>query len=210
MRTKIPIAAMALLAGVLSGRADVTAQGWYHFGEVQDYYGDSSGNNRRFQSAFSTGANGTGNANAIVTSTGVGGPLDATGWHSTKSLRSANTAHGKPACGARVSAVWATILRRQITVWNCGTCPRTKATSMETAPGLLTRAGPQAPRCPHPGQRQRRWHFRLHRHRQRARRRGDSGSSRYDQMDHLAIVNADGVVTFYVNGLPTAPVIQPR
>ena len=88
-----------LLAGVLNSPAAVTPQGWYHFGELQDYYADSSGNNRRFQSAFSTGASGTGNANAVVTSTGVGGPLDGTGWNSTKCLRFGDN-------GARQAGMW--------------------------------------------------------------------------------------------------------
>lgn len=97
---KLTIAAMAsLLAGVLNSSAAVTAQGWYHFGELQDYYGDSSGNGRRFQYAFSTGPNGTGNANAVVTSTGVGGPLDGTGYVSTKCLRFGDN-------GARQAAMW--------------------------------------------------------------------------------------------------------
>lgn len=64
--------------------AAVTPQGWWHYGEVGDYYADSSGNNRRFASAFSCA--GSGNAGAAIVPIGVGGPLGTTGFNSTASL----------------------------------------------------------------------------------------------------------------------------
>lgn len=83
MRRKI-LTAIALLAGVLSTPAAVTVQGWWPYGELIDYYGDISGNTRRFGFAFSTGR--TGNAGAGIMPFGVGGPLGTTGWVSTNCL----------------------------------------------------------------------------------------------------------------------------
>src|SRR5262245_19922064 len=74
-----------LLAGVLASSATVTVQGWWHYGEVGDYYADSSTNGRRFATAFSCA--GGGNAGAGIASlVGVGGPLGITGFISTNSL----------------------------------------------------------------------------------------------------------------------------
>ena len=83
MRKKILILT-ALLAGAWSGSANVTVQGWWHFGEVPDYYADSSGNGRRFGNAFSRV--GSGNAGAGVEPFGCGGPLGDTGFISTNCL----------------------------------------------------------------------------------------------------------------------------
>jgi hypothetical protein len=60
----------ALLAGVLSSSGSVTVQGWWHYGELPDYYADSSGNGRRFSMAYSSV--GGGNAGAGVMPFGVG------------------------------------------------------------------------------------------------------------------------------------------
>lgn len=84
MRREPILAALSLLATVACARADVTVQGWWHYGEITDYYVDSSPNARRFGAAFSTGT--SGNANAGITPLGVGGPLGTTGFVSTNSL----------------------------------------------------------------------------------------------------------------------------
>jgi hypothetical protein len=74
----------ALLAGVWSGSASITVEGWWHFGEISDYYADSSGNGHRFGEAFSSV--GSGNAGAGVEPFGCGGPLGDTGFISTNCL----------------------------------------------------------------------------------------------------------------------------
>ncbi len=73
-----------LLAGVLASSAAVTVQGWWHYGELSDFYGDSSGNGHRFGSAFSRV--GSGNAGVGVMPFGCGGPLGASGYISTNCL----------------------------------------------------------------------------------------------------------------------------
>jgi len=74
----------AMLAGALTSSANVTVQGWWHYGEVSDYYADSSGNGHRFGSAFSRV--GSGNAGAGIMPFGCGGPLGTTGYTSTNCL----------------------------------------------------------------------------------------------------------------------------
>ena len=81
---KIIVSLAALLGGIYISSAAVTVQGWWHFGEVGDYYADSSGNGHRFSSAFSRV--GSGNAGASVMPFGCGGPLGNTGWISTSCL----------------------------------------------------------------------------------------------------------------------------
>lgn len=71
-----------LLAGVVSASASATVQGWWHYGELPDYYADSSGNGRRFSMAFSSV--GGGNAGAGVVPFGIGATLS--GFVSTNSL----------------------------------------------------------------------------------------------------------------------------
>jgi hypothetical protein len=74
----------ALLAGAWYGSASITVEGWWHFGEVPDYYADSSGNGHRFGEAFSRV--GSGNAGAGVEPFACGGPLGDTGFVSTNCL----------------------------------------------------------------------------------------------------------------------------
>jgi len=83
MRKNI-LTAAALLAGAITCSATVTVQGWWHYGEVSDYYGDSSGNGHRFGYAFSRV--GSGNAGVGVMPFGCGGPLGTTGFLSTNCL----------------------------------------------------------------------------------------------------------------------------
>lgn len=80
------MAAVSIMAGLASMQVDasVTVQGWWHYGELVDYYADSSPNARRFGSAFSRV--GSGNAGAAIVPMGVGGPLNGTGFISTNSL----------------------------------------------------------------------------------------------------------------------------
>ena len=82
----VPSQGLALLSLVMAlpVSAAVTPQGWWHYGELADYYADSSGNNRRFSSGFSCA--GGGNAGAAIANIGVGGPLGATGFTSLNSL----------------------------------------------------------------------------------------------------------------------------
>jgi len=77
---KTILTSVALLAAVLASSAAVTPQGWWHYGEVADYYQDSSGNTRRFNEGFSRV--GGGNAGGRIASFGCGGPLGTTGWTS--------------------------------------------------------------------------------------------------------------------------------
>jgi hypothetical protein len=81
---KIIVSLAALLGGIYISSASVTPQGWWHYGEVSDYYQDSSGNTRRFNEGFSRV--GGGNAGAHITAFGCGGPLGTTGWTSTDCL----------------------------------------------------------------------------------------------------------------------------
>lgn len=76
----------SLICALAAGQAlaEVTPQGWWHYGEVADYYADSSGNNRRFALGFSCA--GGGNAGGGVVPFGVGGPLGTTGFSSTHSV----------------------------------------------------------------------------------------------------------------------------
>lgn len=73
----------ALFSGLLTASANVTVQGWWRLGEqtagntAGDYNADSSGNARRFRHAFSSTAGG-GNAGGIISPFGVGGPLGVT------------------------------------------------------------------------------------------------------------------------------------
>ncbi|OQC62737.1 MAG: Immunoglobulin I-set domain protein [Verrucomicrobia bacterium ADurb.Bin006] len=77
-------AALASAWLALSASASVTPQGWWHYGEVLDYYADSSGNNRRFGFAYCSGGGGT--TGAAIVPLGAGGPLGTTGHISTSSL----------------------------------------------------------------------------------------------------------------------------
>src|SRR5664280_2450382 len=81
---KIIVSLLALCGGILISWASVTVQGWWHVGEVGDYYADSSGNGRRFNEAYSSGRGG--DAGAGVMPFGCGGPLETTGWASTNCL----------------------------------------------------------------------------------------------------------------------------
>ena len=77
------------LAG--SALAAVTPYSWIRSGEAGNPFLDSSGNNKNFNAAFSSGcvpgAGGPGNPAAVIVPTGAGGPLGGTGAISTSSTR---------------------------------------------------------------------------------------------------------------------------
>ncbi len=87
---RILLITTTLLAGVLTSHAAVTVQGWYHFGDAANPQ-DASGNGRHFTSAYShvppnNPAFG-GSFSGIFTPTGVGGPLGTSGYTSTSCTR---------------------------------------------------------------------------------------------------------------------------
>ncbi len=84
MLKRILTAVSCLFVAVMTSSATVTVQGWWHYGEVADLYGDSSGNGRRFGSAFSRV--GSGNAGVGIEPFGAGGPLGTSGYTSTSCL----------------------------------------------------------------------------------------------------------------------------
>ena len=86
MRRLSLLTAGALFSTALAAFAAVTPQGWWHYGELTDYYQDSSGNARRFNEAFSSGTGGGGNAQAGNMPFGAGGPLGTTAFLSTNCL----------------------------------------------------------------------------------------------------------------------------
>lgn len=90
----------ALLAGVLTSTAAVTVQGWWHLDSIQPI-NDSSGNNRTFGSAYSTAPATGGQFAGQVVNNGAGGPLGATGYSSTQAVRV-----GVGVGGKRQSAMW--------------------------------------------------------------------------------------------------------
>ena len=86
------LTAAALLGGVCISSAGVTPQFWDHMGDGgASYLADSSGNSRNISSAFSHHPNNSptygGNANGFITATGVGGPLGTSGYTSTTCTR---------------------------------------------------------------------------------------------------------------------------
>src|ERR1017187_8286131 len=78
---KLIVSLLALCGGIYVSSASVTVQGWWHYGELADYYQDSSGNLRRFNEAFSRV--GSGQAGASVLPFGWGCPRAHPGWTST-------------------------------------------------------------------------------------------------------------------------------
>jgi hypothetical protein len=90
-RTLLIGLAVASFCTAQQATAQLTNEAWYHLGEVADYYADSTTNSRRIGSAYShvpwnNPAYG-GNFSGIITPTGVGGPLGTSGYTSSASLR---------------------------------------------------------------------------------------------------------------------------
>ena len=95
------LASMALLlAGALASSAAVTVQGLWHLDSTQPI-ADSSGNGRAFGSAFSTAPSTGGAMGALVVDNGAGGPLGGTGYTSVQCVQL-----GVGVGGKRQSAMW--------------------------------------------------------------------------------------------------------
>lgn len=77
---------IALLAGAYASSASVTVQGWWHLDSSQPI-NDSSGFSRTFGSAFSTAPSTGGQFGGLVLNNGAGGPLGTTGYISTNAVR---------------------------------------------------------------------------------------------------------------------------
>ncbi len=190
--------AAALLASVLTSSATVTVQAWYHFGDPANPQ-DSSGNARHFTSAYShvppnNPAYG-GSFSGIITPTGVGGPLGTSGYTSTSCTR----------------AGW--FSTRICTTWGTGYNPPLTNFSIEISvlPYGKGWMGGSA------------WLFSSGQNNGsyiiRVKDNGD-GTSSYvatiqgygdigspmpidtNRWTHLAMVNDNGVTTFYTNGVP--------
>lgn len=91
-------AGAALLAAASSAPAAVTPYSWIRFGEANSLFVDSSGNNRNFNLAFSTGN--SGNPGAFLVPTGVAGPLG-----------------GDPNLASTVASLWGSLNRREAAMW---------------------------------------------------------------------------------------------
>ncbi|HRT10828.1 MAG TPA: hypothetical protein P5233_20780, partial [Candidatus Paceibacterota bacterium] len=195
----------AVLATAMSSSATVTVQAWYHLGEIADYYADATANARRIGSAYShipwnNPAYG-GNFNGIITPTGVGGPLGNSGYTSTTSLR---------------AGAWGTMI---CTMWNAaGYAPPKTNYFIEIwvqphGKGYVYGSSGA-------------WIFAANSSRGYVLRVKDDGMNSYfvgtileasnvdvgtpvlintNAWTHLAMVNDNGVTTFYVNGVPSGP-----
>ncbi len=91
---------MILVTGMVTSYGAVTVQGWWHLDSTQPI-NDSSGNNRTFGSAYSTAPATGGAMAALLVNNGVGGPLDGTGYTSTQCIQLGIGVGGK-----RQSAMW--------------------------------------------------------------------------------------------------------
>src|SRR5437899_4514387 len=80
--------------------ATVTVQGWWHLDSLQPI-NDSSGNSRTFASAFSTAPSTGGQFGGLLVNNGAGGPLDGTGYTSAQCVQV-----GVGVGGKRQSAMW--------------------------------------------------------------------------------------------------------
>jgi hypothetical protein len=198
MKKTLILAAATLLAGVASSSAIVTPQAWYHFADPANPQ-DSSGNARHFTGAYShvppnNPAYG-GSFSGIITPTGVGGPLGTSGYTSAACTR----------------AGWYST--RICTTWGTGYNPPLTNFSIEISVQPYGRGfmGGSA------------WLFSSGRNNGsyllRVKDNGD-GTSSYvatiqgygdigspmpidtNRWTHLAMVNDNGVTTFYTNGVP--------
>jgi hypothetical protein len=89
-----------LLAGTLASSAEVTVFGWWHLDSSQPI-NDSSGNGRTFGSAYSTHPATGGAVAALPVDNGAGGPLNGTGYTSMQCVQ-----FGVGVGGKRQSAMW--------------------------------------------------------------------------------------------------------
>ena len=198
MRKTIISTALALLAGPFIGSAAVQVEAWYHCGEVTDYYADSSPNARRLGLAFST-CNGGGNAGVLVTANGAGGPLGSEAFNSTKCLQfgynncqggmwgagasgADNTGWNPPASNYGIE-VWALPKGNG---FNGGSPAFIFSSGRSGGVAICAKDGPTVFATIIGGPAV-----------------GDSVLVPANTWMHFAIVNDNGVTTFYVNGVPT-------
>lgn len=195
---RIIVSAVALWGGICISSASVTVQGWWHLDSSQPI-NDSSGNNRTFGSAYSTAPATGGQVAAQVINNGAGGPLDGTGYSSTQCIQV-----GVGVGGKRQSSMWAIgynppAQNYGIEIW---VLPQDNGIAGGTGGWILSSGqnGGVALRINQPSG------------------GGNSyidafivGTSRTiggqvpidtNNWMHLAIVNQDGVTTFYTNGVP--------
>jgi hypothetical protein len=97
---KIIVSLAALVGGACLSSATVTVQGWWHLDSSQPIT-DSSGNNRTFGSAYSTAPPTGGQFGGLLVNNGAGGPLGGTGYSSLQCVQV-----GVGVGGKRQSAMW--------------------------------------------------------------------------------------------------------
>lgn len=192
------------LAAFLLGQpasAQLTNEAWYHLGEVADYYADSSGNNRRMAAAYShvpwnNPAYG-GNFSGVITPTGVGGPLGASAHTSTTSLRAGkfgtmictmwNAAGYVPPMKDYFVEIWVQPYGKGYVYGNSGAW----IISANTSRGLGIRVADDGSQSSYVGTILESPTVDV----------GDPVPIDTNSWTHLAMVNDNGVVTFYVNGV---------
>ena len=194
---KILLSIATLLGGACIASATVTVQGWWHLDSSQPI-NDSSGNNRTFGSAFSTAPSVGGQFAALVVNNGAGGPLGTTGYSSTECIQV-----GVGVGGKRQSAMWGLgynppATNYGIEIW---VLPQDNGIaggsggwifSSGQGGGVAMRVNAPGAGSPYidafilgPGT-----------------PIGDQVPLDTNQWMHLAIVNTNGVLTFYTNGVP--------
>ena len=222
------ISAACLLAGVLTSSATVTPYSWIRLGETGNVFADSSGANHPFNAAFSSGcvpgAGGGGNPAILFSPLTAGGPLGLTGATSTTSTRWGY--YGCPNSGMWIQGPGAGGSVPDCSLWclpptnwvmECWVLPVGDGRSGSgSSDAQFMSTG-----SPHFGGTPGGVAFRTH---------YDSGSDtveiRADAIGpaaannftigtpvvsdrtkwiHVAVVNANGITTFYVNGVPSGP-----
>ncbi|HVV70674.1 MAG TPA: LamG-like jellyroll fold domain-containing protein, partial [Verrucomicrobiae bacterium] len=190
------LALTALVAGALTSSADVTVQGWWHLDSSQPI-NDSSGNNRTFGSAYSTAPAAGGSFAALPVNNGAGGPLGTVAYTSTQCIQVGVGVGGK----------------RQSAMWGIGYNPPAQNYGIEiwVLPQDNGIAGGSGG-----------WIFSSGQSGGVALRVNSSGGQSYidafilgtsttiggqvpidtNRWMHLALVNQDGITTFYTNGVP--------
>lgn len=201
MRRSLVLGAAALLAGALGSVASVTVQTWYHFGDPGNPQ-DSSGNSRHFLSSYShvppnNPAFG-GSFSGIITPTGIGGPLGTSGYTSTSCTRAGYNS-------TRICTTWGTGYNPPLTNFfiEISMLPTGKG-YMGGSTWLFTsgeNSGSYAIRVKDNGDGTSSFVGSILGY-------GDIGSPapvNTNRWIHLAMVNDNGVTTFYTNGVACGP-----